>query len=127
MIYWWLDQWIKRPCDLIAGWVAFWWAVVLIPYPEPFASVHIHMDSVLPLPFFGVFALAVFVSYWLAGTFSWMVGGRWKRRNAHLLAAAFYSFVTALFMTSGASITGQGTYLVLAVATGANALVPRHG
>jgi len=120
---WWLNQCATRPVDLISGWVAFFWALDLLPDPAPVARVHQYMEQLLPLWAYGAVALLVFTSYWLSNSLSFVTVGDWKRHHAHMFACGFWSFVFVSFFSSGGSLTGQGTYFVLAVATGIHSLV----
>jgi hypothetical protein len=112
-----------RAAAIMLGWFAFCWAAPLLPNPEPRNAVHMHLASVIPLWGYGVIALVVFISYWLAGALAFLVRYRWAEHNAHLLSCGFWSFISCLFFVSGASHTGTGVYLVMAISSGTCSLV----
>jgi hypothetical protein len=106
---------------LIVGWIHAWWALALLRDPDPVAQVHRHMESFLPLPVYGAFSFGCTVLY-VAAELRFA-----KRYIALLVSCVFWSFITALFISSGASVTGQGVYLTLAMATGFHALAHPAG
>jgi hypothetical protein len=115
--HWWISRWVRHPVQLISGWIHAWWAVSLLRDPEPIALVHKYLELLAPLPAYGAVSLGCTALYILAGM------GLCHRYIAHTASCCFWSFVAALFISSGASITGQGVYLTLAVATGFHALI----
>lgn len=103
--------WVRQPVAAIAAWAGFAWFVSLASNPAPTSRVHVLMAELAPLPVWGGFAGAIFLGVLIANQ-GWVRGVRLQYVLAY--AAFFFGCVGGVFLTSGASLTGWGTYLSLA-------------
>lgn len=109
-----VDSWTYRPVDVLSCWIALFWAMNLIPDPEPVARVHVFMDSLVPLWVWGILAASVSALHLVS-----IHAPRLQvpRHVALFCGGGFWTCVAILFWVSGTSITGKGVYLSIACIT----------
>lgn len=104
--------WTMFPIDAVAAWVGLFWAFAIWNHSgEAQNAVHQYMNEVMSLNTWGFLASLIPIS-----TVAWNHFGVGSRFVTLLYASFFFWFVTSLFVISGTSLTGWGTYLTLAVA-----------
>lgn len=106
-------SWDHSMAWTISFWASCFWALGLLPNPEPVALVHKYMDSLMALRWWGVLSLAlglmIFCSLHVPAL-------RIGRRASITAAAGYWCLVATLFWLSGVSITGRGVYTVITFA-----------